>query len=376
MRIYFLFTFLIFFTLHAEEEALPKGGQKVEQVQIEQQDSENIRSAKELLKIKEPERETSLTRGALTSDIVGERPIIDGTATKVKVGIYVSDIMRIDDNQQTFTANVRLSARWIDPRLADQNSNEVRKIELRDIWNPLLLIINQENTRESFEESAFVDPEGHVFFVQRYIGTFTVPLNLKNFPLDQHLLFLKTISFFSPEEVEFIIDESMTGWSETLSIPDWIVSKGGVKINILTNPELKKEVSEIIFSFNIERRLGFYLWKIIIPLSLIVIMSWGVFWIDPSRLEAQIGLSATTFLTLFAFQFAIAALLPKIAYLTRMDKFTMLCSILVFFALVEAVSTSYYVKKGRLNFAAKLDSVSRWAFPIAFAGSWYLAFWL
>lgn len=367
--------FILLFSSILEAEELPKGGQKVEQVQIEQLETKEIKQAKELLKIQEPERESSLTRGAMVSDVVGERPNPKGTPTQVKIGVYVTDIMRIDDNRQNFTANVRLSARWIDPRLADPTSDEVRKVPLEEIWNPLLLLMNQENVAKQFTESAFLDPDGYVFYAQRYIGTFTVPLNLKNFPLDQHQLYIDTFSYFSPEEVSFIIDESMTGWSETLSIPDWIVSNGGIKVKTIENPELKKDISQIIFSFTIQRRLGFYFWKIIIPLSLIVIMSWGVFWIDPSRLEAQIGLSATTFLTLFAFQFAIAALLPKIAYLTRMDRFTMSCSILVFLALVEAVTTSYFVKKNELDKAAKLDSFSRWAFPITFAGAWYLAFW-
>lgn len=367
---------LLLFVSYLEGDTLPKGGQKVEQVQIEQPETKEIKQAKELLKIQEPERESSLTRGAIASDVVGARPDPEGTPTQVKIGVYVTDIMRIDDNRQNFTANVRISARWIDHRLADPTINEIRKIKTEDIWNPLLLLVNQEDVKKHFTDSAFVDPEGYVFFAQRYIGTFTVPLDLKDFPLDKHKLYIETLSYFSPEEVSFIIDESMTGWSETLSIPDWIVSEGEIKVNNVVNPELKKDISEIIFSFSIKRRLGFYFWKIIIPLSLIVIMSWGVFWIDPSRLEAQIGLSATTFLTLFAFQFAIAALLPKIAYLTRMDRFTMLCSVLVFLALIEAVTTSYYVKKDKIEKAEKLDRFSKWAFPIAFAGTWYFAFWL
>ncbi len=359
----------LFAHLHAETD-LPEGGQKVEQVQIEQKEMDVPQT------IPEVEEQTSLTRGAITRDVVGDRPDPEGTPTKVKVGVFVTDIMRIDDHRQNFTANVRLTARWIDPRLKTTIDQKVRKIPINEIWNPLLLFLNRENAAPQFSDSAFVSEEGHVFYAQRYIGTFTVPLNLKNFPLDQHQLYLKIFSFFSPEEIDFSIDDSMTGWSEKLSIPDWIVSDGGVKVETQMNKELNQEVTEIIFSFNIKRRLGFYLWKIIIPLSLIVIMSWGVFWIDPSRLEAQIGLSATTFLTLFAFQFAIAALLPRIAYLTRMDRFTMSCSILVFLALCEALATSYFVKKDRTDIASKLDSFSRWAFPIAFAGTWYLAFWL
>lgn len=365
-----LFFLLLLINPLQGDEPLPAGGQRVEKVQIEQKESKEVRNAKELLEIK-----TSLTRDALASDVVGERPDPDGTPTQVKVGMFVTDIMRIDDNKQHFTANIRITARWIDPRLADPNAPEIRKKALDDIWNPILLLINQENVTKNLKDSAFLDRNGHVLYAQRYIGTFTVPLNLRNFPLDQHKLFIKLRSFYSPSELQLIIDEGLTGWSETLSIPDWIVSNGEAKIDSVYSKGHNKQSSESVFMFNIERRLGFYLWKIIIPLSLIVLMSWGVFWIDPNRLEAQIGLSATTFLTLFAFQFAIAALLPKISYLTRMDRFTMLCSILVFLALIEAITTSYYVKNDKLKTAINLDRFSRVAFPLAFAGTWYLAFW-
>ncbi len=365
-----IFALFVFFCQLQGEEALPAGGQRVEKVQIEQKESKKVEKVKELLKI-----ETALTRDALASDVVGERPDPEGTPTQVKVGMFISDIMRIDDNKQHFTANIRITARWVDPRLADPTASEIRKIRIDEIWNPILRLLNEENVARGLDESAFIDQNGHVLYAQRYIGTFTVPLNLRNFPLDQHKLYIKLRSFYSPDELQLLIDEGLTGWSETLSIPDWIVSNGEAKIDSVYSKGSNKLSSESIFKFNIERRLGFYLWKIIIPLSLIVLMSWGVFWIDPNRLEAQIGLSATTFLTLFAFQFAIAALLPKIAYLTRMDRFTMSCSILVFLALLEGIMTSYYVKNNQVNAAVKLDRFSRVAFPLAFAATWYLAFW-
>ena len=111
-----------------------------------------------------------------------------------------------------------------------------------------------------------------------------------------------------------------------------------------------------------------------VPLTLIVFMSWGVFWVDPRRLESQLGLSATAILTLIAFQFAIANLVPRVSYLTRMDKFTMLSSILIFLALIEAIITAYCAKKDLIHRAIIIDRFSRFLFPLSFAGIIYYAF--
>ena len=94
-------------------------------------------------------------------------------------------------------------------------------------------------------------------------------------------------------------------------------------------------------------------------------MSWAVFWINPSQF-ARIGLSATSMLTLIAYQFAFASLLPRISYLTRADKFSTCSFILVFLALVEAISTSALTNSGKPELAMRIDRCARWVFPAAY----------
>ena len=55
-------------------------------------------------------------------------------------------------------------------------------------------------------------------------------------------------------------------------------------------------------------------------MTLIVMMSWVVFWIDPAKFGPQIGLSVTAMLTLIAFQFTLTTSLPKVGYFTVLDQ--------------------------------------------------------
>ena len=74
----------------------------------------------------------------------------------------------------------------------------------------------------------------------------------------------------------------------------------------------------------IDRRPMYYILKVIVPLGLIVFMSWLPRWIAPGETGTNIGICTSAFLTLVAYLFAITVLLPRVSYVTRMDSFILL----------------------------------------------------
>jgi ABC-type multidrug transport system fused ATPase/permease subunit len=116
-------------------------------------------------------------------------------------------------------------------------------------------------------------------------------------------------------------------------------------------------------------------WRLmLIVLLLIVAMSWLVFWIDPEMAGPQISVAVTSMLTLIAYRFMVAGMLPRISYLTRMDVFTTASTVLVFLTLLEAVGTVTFAKRGHHQGAMAVDRVSRWGFPLAYALTFVWAF--
>ena len=97
-------------------------------------------------------------------------------------------------------------------------------------------------------------------------------------------------------------------------------------------------------------------------------MSWAIFWIHPTQIAPQMGIGATSMLTLIAYHFALAGFLPRISYLTIADQFIMWSLILVFLALTEAVATAALVSYGMDSRALSIDRWCRWLFPLAFVG--------
>ena len=62
-------------------------------------------------------------------------------------------------------------------------------------------------------------------------------------------------------------------------------------------------VNGMVFSLDVKRDTSYFKYKVIFPLVLIVMMSWMVFWIDPSLVATQISVSVTAMLTMIAYRF-------------------------------------------------------------------------
>lgn len=308
------------------------------------------------------------------------RPDPDDVPTKVFVGIYIQDVMEIDDKGQTFKADFWSVVRWHDPRLAVQDPSApppVRTFTQEEIWWPLMYILNQRNLSTYYDNFFRVDPEGNVVFFQRYYGDLSVPLDLKDFPLDKQRLPISAGSFrYGPEELELVVNKAVTGQRRPLTIEGWEVGEGEVQLSTERFEVQNRDLVRIDYVLPAKRDFSYYLIKALIPLLLILFMAWAVFFIDPSALGPQIGIPTSSIFALILFMHRISAILPNISYLTRIDKFILFAIILVFLALGEAIVTSMLAFKNKKEVAGKIDRWSRFVYLscviVVFVYSFYL----
>lgn len=303
--------------------------------------------------------------------VTATRPDPDGVPTRVTVGVYLIDVRKLNDTEQSFEADFILILIWKDPRLGglDPESSLVGcEVDLADIWDPHAVILNDRNLVGQFERPVRVEEGGVVRYAQRYQGELTASLDLRDFPFDRQELRLELVAArFSPEEVEFVTSPEVGGRSEKLTIADWTVGgRGDVVTEPLYLASQKRYLPRILYRATVTRNRGFFVIKVLIPLSLIVFMSWAVFWINPRYLPAQVGVSTSAVLTLIAFQFSLGYLLPKVSYLTRADRFVMGSALLVFLAFGEALLTASLADRDKTELAHKIDTRSRLVFPLAF----------
>lgn len=292
------------------------------------------------------------------------RPNAGGKPTKVTVGIRMIDLMEINDISQTLAGDFAVVLKWVDPRLSQLYGCEV---PIAKIWSPDLVFLNSGRKFASRPKEAGIGPGGKVKYVQRYSGTFATYHNLNDFPFDEQTFRISLLSLeWSEKDIQLVVDEKVTGQQTRLNISDWTIK--GVEGTVGREYHAPSERFNPRYDFNIfaNRIKAYYLWKVILPLCLIVAMSWCVFWINPAQYGPQIGLSATSMLTLIAFIFATTNMVPRLGYLTILDRFIVGSTILVFLALVESLTTIYLVSNEKKELAMRIDNVSRFVFPITF----------
>ena len=301
------------------------------------------------------------------------RPDPEAGPTRVDVGIYVVDISKVDSVDQSFTADFAIRLSWNDPRLASETAGR-RVYALSDIWNPRPTILNKRRIWTSWPKQLYVDSAGNVLFRQRYFGTMTARLDLHDFPFDHNTLKIEIISTeYGSDAVNFVLDEKLTGRSETFSVVNASVDEGRATVGSFHFAPAGMDMAQIKYEFVTSRYTSYFVWKVILPLVIIVMMSWLVFWIEPAQFGPTLGLSATAVLTLIAYRFLLGNLVPRVSYLTRLDLFILGATILVFMGMVEAVASAKVATRNE-QWARRLDRVSRVLFPASFILVAYIAF--
>ncbi len=291
-----------------------------------------------------------------------KRPDPWGEPTEVRVEIYVIDVDGVASANQNFSASIYIEARWNMPLLRHKGPGPLIK-RTTEVWTPRLVIVNQQQSWSAFPSRVEISPDGEVTYRQKTWGWFSQPLALRDFPLDRQTLTIHLVAVGSREnQVKMVpllsAGKTRSGLAEIFSMPDFKIT--GWK----AVPRPYVYSSGFAMDIEVQRLSSFYVWKIIFPLCLILMMSWVPRWLDPKESATNISISTTAFLTLVAYLFAVTALLPRIAYLTRLDQFILLSTILVFVGLLQTVISTYLVNLDKHALVRRINQVSQIANPI------------
>ena len=306
--------------------------------------------------------------GVLVAQEAVIRPGPENEPTQVRIAVVVLDLDSVDGAAQSFDANVYYEIRWRDERLV-QDGPGTRFFNVSEIWTPRVIMANRERAWPTMPDIYEVTPNGEVTYIQRIWGSFMQPLDLRDFPFDAQTFSIVFVSVnFDQSEVRLVPDPIFsTDIADRLSVPDWRVLSSFVDTSPYKATSEEKGQPSFTFTLTAKRIASYYVIYIILPLILIVAMSWMVFWVDPTQTGTRISVAITSMLTLIAYRFAVAGDLPHVSYLTRMDLLMVCSTALVFSTLVAVVVTSTLARHGQVERARKIDNASCYAFPGVFA---------
>ncbi len=244
----------------------------------------------------------------------------------VRLGLRLIDVSRIDSKTETFTVEGILYVDWHDANQKNQTgewgeATTDLRLEKMDWW-PAPEFENARGIRERSGMLLGIYDDGSIEYEERFSLTLSTDLFLRQFPFDSQTLPIKLIIGGGPEDqIKLEISEFSPG---LIKMPEWEFSSDSFTHKIETGikpygAEFSPLFSRALFAIDIERHWGYYFWRIILPLLIIITVSWSVFWMRQNELGDRLGISFTALLTIVAFNFIVADTLPRISYLSLLD---------------------------------------------------------
>jgi hypothetical protein len=297
-------------------------------------------------------------------------PQVDGKPVEVSIGFTILDFARVTSRDESFDATGYLEMNWRDPRIARSygSSKGARRHDPGPIWTPRVFFENAlEQPRFHYDPVIEADDDGLVTYWAIVSGKFSAPMNLRSFPFDRQVMRVR-IGTFDDESVQrLVVDPALVLVDRDAFVTDWTIEKPSARVEPRRYVPGQEVYPRFVYQVVVERRWTFYLWRVLVPLTLLTIVSWAPFWFEPVGLQPQISTCTAALISLVAFNFAIDFSLPKVAYLTLIDKHALIGFAFVTAAAATVTYVHVAVNQGRMDLARRIQRTARWLFLPAYA---------
>ena len=318
-----------------------------------------------------------------------EEPFLLGPPTgdgpvEVAVGVFISDVNEIDLENQRFEVEGVLTMAWHDPRLAfdPDEVGVTEKIfqgdyqfsEVATGWWPQLVVANESGPYDRQGQLLRQRFDGAMTYVEEFNATVEIPVQLRRFPFDREKFeIVFEVLGFDSDEVTLRADQSTTGLAaQGVSIAEWDVL--GLETTAREYDPVYADVhvetvSSLVAALDLRRRAGFILRVVVFPMTILVALSWSVFWMDRESLGSRMDISFLGILTVVAYQLMVSATLPRIPYFTLLGGFIYASFLTMCASVLVNLRVGVLDRAGRRADGDALDRTCRWAFPLAYVSS-------
>jgi hypothetical protein len=242
----------------------------------------------------------------------------------VRVGLVIRNLVAIDEVKENWQSTGLLIAKWREPDLKYRSRGG--KYPYRDLpsamWKPDFEFANEDAPTHFSFVDFYAQPDGTIVFAQTFVATLSTNLDLRRFPFDSELLPLvvqakgddldRTI--LKPDSKDSAMPKP--GYA---GLAQWVPLSLAEQLSSI--PGSASGAKGVEFDLNVQRKPKSYVWKFIIPLLLLVIISWVTFWLSHEEFKTkdQLQSAISTLLIIVAFNITASTFLPKTEYITYID---------------------------------------------------------
>jgi len=315
----------------------------------------------------------SLTKEVPIQQAANAKPLAQSPSEPIicKTGIYIQTI-QIHQQEEVFDV---LFYWWFRVDSVDPKINYADIADIEFVNADTDLGIDKKNEDLS---------KGFYYVTGRCKATIPYKANYANFPFDTQMLEISIENknnnidsiVYVPEDKGPFMNELKQNNIEILNGDQYSISQMKCENSVYTyktnfgDPGVmgNEQYSRISFIVDLQRNPAGILQKLALPLLVVLILAYLVFYIPDYEIGTASALTVTALLAAIAFQWTLNDSLPKVSYMTIVDKIFYLVYSFIFYAMAQTVITFNLSKLSddMKKLSHRIEVHSRYLFPALF----------
>jgi hypothetical protein len=216
-------------------------------------------------------------------------------------------------------------------------------------------------------------PDGSMIYIEAINAVAKSRMALRRFPFDrQHFEAIFGVLGFDKSRVVLEADPvtSADRAVRGATIAQWQTPKVSVSAREYDFNQLGRDIPVMAFVVGLEmaRRPFFMLRLVVVPLVVLVILSWSVFWMDQASLGDRMDISFLGILTIVAYQIMFGGILPSISYTTLLHVFLFITFVSMAASVGVNLAVAHMDRQGKSERGDRIDRRCRIYFPLTYFG--------
>jgi hypothetical protein len=287
------------------------------------------------------------------------------------VGLYWNSIPTLDLRTDSYAADFYLWFLWrgtIDP---------TREFEFTNVVEPNNLVKIPAYTKPSGEPEPQILPSGEHYQTFHVQGRFSQAFALDRFPLDRQRLVISIEDLtYDADQMRYIADREDSAASPELAVNGWRIDRFYSSEAMRTyasrfgdpRADRNRPYSHVEFGVGISRPVIGLMSKTVLPVCIIILITFGAFFCRPDSLDARLGLTMTSLIAAVALWYTTAFELPPVNYLLLIDKIYILGFLAILTTTTTSIISSRLARNKRYEAAERLDQLAFWGMMAVYFG--------
>jgi len=234
---------------------------------------------------------------------------------------------------------------------------------------PEFTIFNQQGNRWTQNQIIVVDSNGTAKYFERFWVKLQAPdFDFRRYPLDRQDFYLRLDSLYPEEYYLYENWPEKTEIGKQLGEEEWYITASDTNVSSI---DIQGNNSRFSFHFQARRHLLYYIFRIYLPISIIILISWVTLFLKDY--QKRIDIAGANLLLFIAFNFTIGSDLPRLGYLTFLNWTLILTFVLTALVFIYNLYLRLLEIRNKKDLAERIDRPMIWLFSLLYLLALFIA---